>query len=166
MMGPMAKRITHEMTYDASLPEVAAMLADADFRKEVCTRQHVLRSDVDIVRTDVATTVRIEQYQSAAGIPSFARKFVGEEIHIVQQETWTSADHGDVLVEIPGKPGDMTGTATLTESGGSTIERVELTVKVAIPLVGGKIEGLIADLLLAALRTEEKVGHEWLARAR
>ena len=39
MMGRMAKRITHVMTYDASLAEVAAMLADADFRREVCERQ-------------------------------------------------------------------------------------------------------------------------------
>ena len=58
----------------------------------------------------------------------------------------------------------MSGSAVLAESGGRTTETVDLTVKVGIPLVGGKIEGLIADLLLKALRTEEKVGQEWLAR--
>jgi hypothetical protein len=34
---------------------------------------------------------------------------------------------------------------------------------VSIPLVGGKLEGLIGDLLAAALRTEERVGRRWLA---
>jgi hypothetical protein len=160
----MPKRITHDLTYDAPLPEVVAMLADADFRREVCARQGVLRAEVDIVESDVATTVKIDQIQAADGIPSFAKTFVGDEIHIVQLESWTSPDHADVEVSIPGKPGDMTGTARLRESGGGTTERVELTVKVGIPLVGGKIEGLIADLLLKALRTENVVGREWLAR--
>ena len=160
----MAKRITHVMTYDATLAEVAAMLADADFRREVCERQHVLRSDVGVEPAGEGMQVRIEQFQAADGIPSFARKFVGDEIHIVQTESWGSADRADVTVTIPGKPGDMSGSAVLEESGGRTTETVDLTVKVGIPLVGGKIEGLIGDLLLKALRTEEKVGQEWLAR--
>jgi len=164
MMGAMAKQITHEMPYDATLAEVAAMLADADFRRQVCERQGVLRSDVEVTPRGQGTHVRIDQVHPANGIPSFAKKFVGEEIQIVQEESWGTADRADVTVTIPGKPGDMTGAATLTESGGTTTERVELTVKVGIPLVGGKLEGLIADLLLKALKTEHVVGKEWLSR--
>ena len=160
----MAKPIKHEMTYDASLAEVAAMLGEADFRRAVCDRLGVLRSEVDVTPDGAGKRVRIEQVQAAQGIPSFARKFVGDEITIVQEEEWGAADKADVTVTIPGKPGDMTGTATLTESGGRTTEVVELTVKVGIPLVGGKLEDLIAGLLLKALKTEEKVGREWLAR--
>ncbi len=89
---------------------------------------------------------------------------MGDEIQIVQTERWASADRGDIAVEIPGKPGDMKGTAQLRESGGTTTETVDLTVKVGIPLVGGKLEGLIGDLLLKALRAENTVGREWLAR--
>jgi len=164
MMCRMAKQITHVMTYDASLAQVAAMLADAGFRREVCERQGVIRSEVDVEPRGTGKVVRIEQVQAADGIPSFAKKFVGDEIEIVQTETWGSADRADVTVTIPGKPGDMTGSAVLPESGGRTTEKVDLTVKVGIPLVGGKLEGLIGDLLLKALRTEERVGHEWLAR--
>ena len=166
MMGPMAKQITHQMTYDASLAEVAAMLADPEFRRTVCERQGVIRSEVSVEPRGDSTEVRIEQVQPAVGIPSFARKFVGDEIQIVQTESWGSADRADVTVTIPGKPGDMTGHAVLAESGDRTTETVDLTVKVGIPIVGGKLEGLIADLLLKALRTEERVGHEWLARER
>jgi len=43
---------------------------------------------------------------------------------------------------------------------------VNLSVKVNIPLVGGKVEGLIADLLRKALRAEHAVGVEWLADRR
>ena len=159
----MPRRVRHELTYDAPLADVAAMLADPAFRKEVCDYQRVLRSEVSVDQTADGTRVRIDQVQSADGIPSFAAKFVGDEIHIVQTETWSSPENGDIEVTIPGKPGEMTGTATLTETGGTTTEIVELTVKVGIPLVGGKIEGLIGDLLVKALKAENVVGRTWLA---
>ena len=74
----------------------------------------------------------------------------------MQDETWTSPERGRKSRYHPGKPGDMRGTATLAESGGTTTETVDLTVKVSIPLVGGKLEGLIADLLLKALGRERR----------
>ena len=58
----------------------------------------------------------------------------------------------------------MVGTIRLSESGGTTTETVDLDIKVGIPLVGGKIEGLVADMLLKALRTEQKVGRDYLSR--
>lgn len=159
----MSRRITHELTYEAPLADVAAMLADPAFREAVCDYQGVLRSSVEIEPEGAGFRARIEQVQTPQGIPSFATKFVGDEITIVQTEQWTTADHGDITVEIPGKPGDMTGTARLRESGGTTTETVDLTVKVGIPLVGGKLEGLIGDLLLKALKAENAVGRRWLA---
>ena len=35
-------------------------------------------------------------------------------------------EHADVEIAIPGKPGEMAGTATLVEAGGRTTERVDL----------------------------------------
>ena len=160
----MAKRLKHELTYDAPMAEVAEMLADTSFRGEVCAFQGVKRAMVSIDSDDNGMEVTIDQVQAAQGIPSFARKFVGDEINIVQQESWSSPTEGDITVTIPGKPGEMKGTARLAESGGVTTETVDLTVKVNIPLVGGKIEGLIADLLLKALKAENKVGRDYLSR--
>ena len=160
----MSKRLKHELTYDAPMAEVAEMLADSSFREEVCEFQGVKRAMVSIDSDDNGMEVTIDQVQAAQGIPSFAKKFVGDEIHIVQQESWSSPTEGDITVTIPGKPGEMKGTARLAESGGVTTETVDLTVKVNIPLVGGKIEGLIADLLLKALKAENKVGRDYLSR--
>ncbi len=61
-------------------------------------------------------------------------------------------------VEIPGKPGEIRGTVSITEDGTGTTENVRMDVKVSIPMVGGKIEGLIAELLTKALRAENHVG--------
>jgi hypothetical protein len=158
------KKVTQELRYDgASLQQVHEMLADPKFREQVCDYQRVVRHTVKIDRVDEAITVHIDQVQRAQGIPGFARKFVGDEINIVQTEEWTTPEKGTIHVAIPGKPGEMSGTAFLTEDPDGTTETVNMSVKVNIPMVGGKIEGLIADLLGSALRAEHKVGKEWLA---
>jgi Protein of unknown function (DUF2505) len=165
MMSAM-KKLTHDLTYDAPAPTVAAMLADPAFREEVVQAQRVLRHDVSVTGDPAAGsgTVTVEQVQAAHGLPSFARKFVGDEIEIVQAETWTSPTGADLHVSIPGKPGTMAGTIRLAESGGTTTETVDLDITVGIPLVGGKIEGMVADLLLKALRAEQQVGRDYLSR--
>lgn len=156
----MATSLRKELTYDASPDAVAAMLADVAFREEVLARQHVLRGSASVE----GDTVVVEQVQSAASLPSFARKLVGDEIVIVQTERWDTPTNADLHLTIPGKPGDITGDVTLSPAGTGTVEVVELTVKVSIPLVGGKIEKLVADMIEKALTKEHQVGQEWLAR--
>jgi hypothetical protein len=160
----MAKRLTHTMTYDAPLAQVSAMLDDSTFREEVCAFQRVLSATVAIDETPEGMRIVVDQVQPAQGIPSFAKKFVGEEIRIVQTEIWSSETAADLHVTIPGKPGAMTGTITLTEAGATTTETVDVEVKVNIPLVSGRIESLIADLLRKALVAEESVGRDYLSR--
>ncbi|MCR6030659.1 DUF2505 family protein [Nocardioides sp. zg-579] len=162
----MAKQITHDLTYDAPASAVYAMLTDAAFREEVCDRSGVLRHDVTVSGGDLtnSATVRIQQWQSATGIPSFAKKLVGEEIEIIQEETWTSPTECDVKVTIPGKPGEMSGSVRLVEEAGATTEHIEMTITVRLPLVSGKVESLIADMLKKSLRVENTVGREYLAR--
>jgi hypothetical protein len=158
------RKITEELRYDgATLEQVHEMLADPKFREQVCEYQQVLRHTVQVQAAGAGVTVKIDQVQHAEGIPGFARKFVSDEIHIVQSEEWTSPEKGNIHVTIPGKPGEMTGTAMLTEDPEGTTETVNMTIKVHIPLVGGKIEGLIGDMLRKALRAERKVGVDWLA---
>lgn len=156
----MSTKLTKQLTYDASAEAVSAMLDDRAFREAVLERQRVARGSVDIDGDDVT----IEQVRSADDLPSFARKLVGDEIVVVQKETWTSATTADVMLSIPGKPGEAVGSLTLTESGGTTTEAIDLVLSVRIPLVGGKIESLIAGLFRDALDREHEVGVEWLAR--
>ena len=156
----MSTRLNKVLTYDATAEAVTAMLDDQEFREAVLERQRVMRGSAT-VDGDVVT---IEQVRSADDIPSFAKKFVGDEILIVQTENWTSPTSADVRLAIPGKPGEAVGTLELVESGGTTTESIDLDVTVKIPLVGGKIEQLIAGIISAALDVEQKVGREWLAR--
>lgn len=160
----MSKRLVHDLTYDAPANAVAAMLADPAFREEVCDYQRVLRRTVSIEPVGEGMHVTIDQWQETKGVPSFAKKVVGDETNIVQREIWSTPLLADLTVTIPGKPGDMSGTVKIVESGGTTTETVDLTIKVGIPLLGGKLEGLISDLLRKALVAENKVGRDYLSR--
>ncbi len=160
----MSTRLRRELTYDAPADAVAAMLADPAFREEVCDYQQVLRKTVVIEPVGEGMHVTIDQWQRTSGVPSFAKKIVGEETNIVQREIWSTPLLGDISVSIPGKPGEMSGTVRLDEAHGRTIETVDLTIKVGIPLIGGKLEDLISGLLLKALKAENKVGRDYLTR--
>lgn len=159
----MSTRFSLDLTYDAPLTDVGEMLMESAFREQVCDAQGAIRKTVGIAEEAGGRVVLIDQVQPAVGLPSFATKFVGDEINLVQTEHWSDIENARVEVVIPGKPGQMTGTVKLTESGGVTTERVEMDIKVGIPLVGGKIEGLIADLLKKALRAENAVGRTYLS---
>ena len=114
----MSTRFSHDLTYDAPMAEVDAMLMDGVFRERVCDAQGAISKAVTITEDDSGVIVHIDQVQLAEGIPGFARKFVGDEINLVQTESWFDGENARVEVLIPGKPGEMTGTINLSESGG------------------------------------------------
>ena len=156
-------KFSHRMTYDAAPADVLAMLADPKFRERVCEAMHAVRIDVRIDGAPDSMAVVVDQTQPANGIPSFAKKFVGEQIQIVQREQWKGGSGADLKVEIPGKPGALDGSIALAEQDGGTVETVQGDITVKIPMLGGKLEALIGDLLASALRAEERVGKAWLA---
>ena len=96
----MAKSIRYEMPYDAPVERVAEMLGDPAFREQVCAYQGATSHDVSIDADGDTKAVRIEMVQPTAGVPSFAKKIVGDETTVVQEETWTSLVEADIAVEI------------------------------------------------------------------
>ncbi len=158
------KSLTHTLRYDgATLARVHEMLASKEFREQVCDRQGVLCREVTITPAGDQMTVMVDQDQDAADLPSFAKLLVGERIHVVQKESWTSAGAASLEVTIPGKPGKVTGTISVVPDDTGVSETVNANIQVGVPLVGGKIEGLLTELLTEALDVEQSVGKEWLA---
>lgn len=156
-------RFVHEMTYDAGPDDVAAMMADPAFREQVCDYQQVLDHTVSVTEGDGTVVVTVDQVQQARGIPSYAAAFVGDRIEISQRETWHSPTSADVVVTVPGKPARMTGTITLRADGDRTVETFAGEVTVSVPLIGGKIEAVVGDVIRLALDAEHAVGVRWLA---
>ena len=118
-------RFQHQLTYDATPEQVHAMLVDPAFRESVCDAQGVLSRSVVVEQDADGHTVVIDQAQPAHGVPSFARKFVGDQIDIVQREEWASVEAARLRIEIPGKPGRLDGRVQLVATGGTTTQTVE-----------------------------------------
>jgi Protein of unknown function (DUF2505) len=156
-------RIRHELRYDAPPSEVYAMLSDPDFRAVVCSAMHVVRHEVSVEPTPRGMDVRVDMTQRTAGIPSFARRVVGDQTRVIQSESWELASGADLEVAIPGKPGGIRGRITLAAHGAGTVETFEGEAVVKVPLVGGRLEGLIEKLFVAGMDTERAVGERWLA---
>lgn len=166
MMGAVATRESFELTYDAPLTAVSAMLMAPDFREQVRDAQHAIRRDVTVSPDAGGMKVVIDSALPAEDVPSVARRFVGDEIHLVQTEQWADPEDARVEILIPGKPGEVTGTMTLREQPGDpvrTMQTVDLELRVNIPLLGGKIETLIAEVLRKAFAAENEVGRRYLA---
>ncbi len=156
-------QLRHEVTYDAPLAEVFAMLSDPAFRQAAAEAMGVISADVSITPQGDGISVRIDQVQATEGIPGFAKRFAGDTTRAVQVEDWSSRTGGTISIETPGKPTSIKGTLTLAESGGRTTETLEAEVKVKVPLIGGKLESLMGDLVVKGMDKEHATGVAWLA---
>lgn len=157
-----AVEFRHELTYDAPPDEVFAMLADPAFRAKVCEAQGVVSHDIDLTPTDAGFTLVNDQVQDTAGLPAIAKKIAGDTTRAVIEERWDSRTGGTVTITAPGKPTTARGTVRLEARGPGTTEVVSLDVKVKVPVIGGKLEGLMADNIRAGLEVEQSVGTAWL----
>lgn len=156
MMAPM--KLSHSVRYDAPVAVVHAMLTDPAFREKASWAQSVESVDVSVD----GDSVRIEMVQPNTDIPAFARKFAGESTLAIQAEEWTDGTTAEFSVTTPGKPAGIHGTRTLVADGEGTLDTFEGEAKAKIPLIGGKIEALIADKLTQGWDIEHGVGVAWL----
>jgi hypothetical protein len=85
------------------------------------------------------------------GIPGFLQKFLPAGGRARQTESWGPAEggarRGTWQGEIPGAPAKVGGTMALEPTESGTRYRIQGEVKVSIPLVGGKAESFIAEMI-------------------
>jgi len=112
-----------------------------------------------------ATRVVIDEQQRTAGVPSFAKKFVGESTRVIITQVWRGRE-ASYEIETPGKPTHVTGTAAVAENATGSTLTYDLEVKASVPLIGGKLEKLVVDLTREGFEKEQGVGAAWLAGER
>jgi hypothetical protein len=104
----------------------------------------------------------------AKDLPSVVRSVLSGDVTIERDERWTRQDSGrylgDVDVTIPGAPASATGAMRLRDvpDGGSELI-VRTDVRVSVPLIGGKIEGVVGEQVQRLLAAETAFTQTWLA---
>jgi len=157
-----AMRLRQELTYDAPPADVLAMLTDPLFWDRVGDATGALSSTATVGTEGATTRVIIDQEQKVVGVPSFAKKFVGDSTRAITTQVWHGQE-ASYAVETPGKPTSISGTATVAEKGSGSTLTYDLEVKASVPLIGGKLEKLVVDLTTEGMEKEQAVGTAWLA---
>lgn len=160
MMSPMKFR--RELAYEAGPDEVFAMLADPAFREKVGAAQQVVSIEVTITPRGEGFALVSDQLQNTAGLPAIAKKIAGDSTQAIVREDWAGPRSGTIEITAPGKPTRAVGTISLQAAGAGTTYVQELDVTVKVPLVGGKLEKVMADNIDNGLSVEHSTGIAWL----
>lgn len=118
------------------------------------------------VATDGSVTVVILHDLHPEGLPKALAKFFPRTWHVVQDEQWCPAEdgfvHGEVGVTTYGAPGSGRGTAVLTPVDRGSRLKCTATVDFKVPLVGGKIEGMIGRLMVPQFAVIQRFTARWI----
>jgi hypothetical protein len=152
-----------EFRFEAPLADVYAMLADPAFREKVAAEAGAVSYEVTVT-PDLADGFAsvVETQQSSRDLPGIARKFLGDEYTIRQEETWAHPDEGALDVTIPGASGVIGGVVSLAADGEATVQTYDLDIDVHMPLLGRKVEKLVGQVLGNLLKLQGRVGNDWL----
>jgi hypothetical protein len=97
-----------------------------------------------------------------SGVPGYLERFLPRDGRIVQTDEWEperadGSRHGTWGVDLAGAPGRAGGTLLLAPAADGCTYTVEGEVAVSIPLVGGKAERFVRDMLVKLLAKEAEV---------
>jgi hypothetical protein len=149
---PTPRRITYEYATDPDT--VAKLLHDADFlrrRSEMAGETNV-EVKVEEVGDGMHVTVARDR---EVDLPSFAKRMFSPQNRIVEDTTWRRQDGqwvAEYFVQVAGIPGEVRGKTTLKASSKGTVYESNFQVTARIPIVGGKLEAVVADKLEETFR--------------
>ena len=161
----MAKRFAGDIHFDFA-PDVV-FAAQCDPHYVVWKHEHMAAFDVSAdVEEDGSHVIVSSSRKLPAQIPSAARRFVGESIQIDEVHTWSHADvdgsrHGSVKASFGGAPMEVYGTIELHPDGDGSVIKVVIHAKAHVPMVGGKIENIVGEQFMRALRKEQQISPQW-----
>jgi hypothetical protein len=109
---------------------------------------------------------RLRQGLSENDMPPIVGKVMSGDLAIERNETLQRDEpgnySGDVDVKISGAPASATGTMRLADAPDGSLFEVRADVTVRVPLVGGKIEEIVAGQVRRLLEAETAFTISWL----
>jgi uncharacterized protein YndB with AHSA1/START domain len=153
--------ISSHLEFAAPPPNVYAMLTDQKFLDEVCAASGSSSYNASVEGSITKTSRTLPAPESAA-------RFTGPTVTVNEEVAWGngSADGsrgGAVTMTVLGQPVGFKATAQLAPGGRGTVLDIVGELKVAIPLLGRKLEEATAPAVISGYHTQQEVGDRWLA---
>ena len=156
-----AMNISSHLDFAAQPADVFAMMTDQKYLEEVCGASGSLSYNVSVEGSITRTSRTLPAPDSAA-------RFTGPQLTVNDEIVWgdPSSDgsrSATVTMTVLGQPVTFKGNQQLTAGGRGSVVDVTGELKVAIPLLGRKLEESAAPAVMAGYRTQQEVGDRWLA---
>lgn len=163
----MPRRFEHRAGFSAPAKTVYAALVDSGFLTERLERLGGKGATL-VEHTTSADTVsfRLRQGLDAEHLPGAARAIFKGDLVVEREERWHPDGTGYVCTgraTISGVPGEITSRARLDDRADGSELVTTAEARVGIPLVGGKLEGVIAEQVGRLLTGEAEFAAKWLA---
>ncbi|MGA9872591.1 MAG: DUF2505 domain-containing protein [Rhodococcus sp. (in: high G+C Gram-positive bacteria)] len=114
---------------------------------------------------DGGITVDIEEEVGTSELPGFVKKVITGRLLVTRTDHWgpfeTDRADGTLAGGASAVKAKVEGTTTLRPSGSGTVLTVKGRTTVKIPLIGGKIEALINDMVKDMVDQETGETVEW-----
>lgn len=158
-----AMDISSRAEFAAGVETIFAMMTDEAYLADVCKASRAINYEATLNGTTTRTARRLPSPEAAA-------RFTGPEVTVVEEIDWAGGAEADgsrtgqLELTIPGQPVSMRGQLRLSAGGPGTVAEWTGDLKVAIPLLGKKLEQASAPAVLAGFKVQQQVGNDWLAR--
>jgi hypothetical protein len=152
-------------TFDKPAATVLKMFSDrAYFEKKY---QSLGYTNIEVLEhTGDAKKFRIKVRYSApnsAPVPDFAKRFLGETNVVTQSDTWDlEKKTGRLEAEIKGVPVRVAADMKLADDGAGSVNTLKWNLSCGIPLLGGKLEQLVAGDIQSKAKTDLAKSRELL----
>lgn len=144
----MAMKFSSELKYPQPVVVVMKMFTDPAYFERKYQALEV--SDYAVIKHVAGDDFSLQYRFRAAGdtrVPDFARKLVGDAIRVTQTDAWVVPRRvGRIDIEITGAPASVHADMRLEAVGvKASVLKLDWTIRCGIPLLGGKVEKLIAE---------------------
>lgn len=152
--------------YPVSCAQVLAKFATAGFLQAKYAGQGATNialldqsRDGDTTRFTFSRDVPVQ-----VDVPAFARSLVPATITLIQTDTWNAATRtGRLDIEFKGMPVKLRCDMRLEDRAGGAHHTLDFDIQVNVPLIGGKLEKLLAEDLRMKFQHDTAVSQALVA---
>lgn len=163
----MSTRFEHRATFSAPASTVYSALVDREFLEDRLRQLGGKNAALLEYSVGGEARLRMRQGMDAERLPGAVRTILKGDLVVDRAEQWHpdgAAFAGTGRVSISGVPGEITSRIRVTDLAGGGSELVNTAeVRVGIPLIGGKLESVIAEHVGNLLAAEAEFTGKWLA---
>ena len=159
----MPSRFEHRASFPAPVDTVYSTLVDEAFLsarlRDIGGKAAAL---LEHVTSDDGATIRLRQGVDAQRLPGAVRSILSGDLVVEREERWRGHESTG-RATISGVPAEIRSQSRLVSRGDGTELVTSAEVKVSIPLIGGKIEKVVAEQVTKLLAAEAEYAEKWLA---